>query len=40
MAGKDMIVMSIREVRRLKAVQSVIDKTDHAEGCGLDAWAE
>jgi transposase len=26
MAGKDMIVMSIREVKRLKAVQTVIDK--------------
>jgi transposase len=26
MAGRDMIVMSIREVRRLKAVQTVIDK--------------
>ena len=26
MAGRDMIVMSIREVKRLKAVQTVIDK--------------
>ena len=26
MAGKDMVVMSIREVRRLKALQTVIDK--------------
>ncbi len=26
MAGRDMIVMSLREVRRLKAIQTVIDK--------------
>jgi transposase len=26
MAGKDMIVMSVREVKRLKALQTVIDK--------------
>ena len=26
MAGRDMIVMSLREVRRLKAIQTVMDK--------------
>ena len=36
MAGKDMIVMSIGEVRRLKAVQSVIDRHITEKVSGLD----